>query len=150
MKIGKVLARLASNPRVANLVSDETAGTVTVTLKSGFINGGKSEATLKNAHAARLFIRDAIGPDGRAARPGRPAKVPAVAIELPVGFVTRATDAGVKLGTIVKQNSKAATIAANGSQVDALRRFATKTANDESANIGVRQSAKSVLAKLPA
>jgi hypothetical protein len=146
MKNGKVLSRLATNPRVANLEVNEADGNIVVTLKSGFINNGNSTATVANAHAARLFIRDAIGPDGRKARPGRPAKVPAQAVELPAGFVTRNGDKGI--GSVVKSNAKKATVAANGTQLAKIRKLAESEANGE--NIGLRGAGKSVLAALDA
>jgi hypothetical protein len=144
VKQGKVLSRLATNPRVASLNVDN--GQVVVTLKAGFVNNGNSTASVANAHAARLFIRDAIGPDGRTARPGRPAKVPARAIELPTGFVTRAGDANI--GTVVKQNAKTTTLAANGTQIARIRKLAEAEANG--ANVGLKGAGKAVLARLDA
>jgi hypothetical protein len=146
MKIGKVISRLQSNPRVASLTANEEKGEITVTLRAGFVNGGQNSATVGNAHAARLFIRDAIGPDGRTARPGRPAKVPARAVELPTGFVTRAGDANI--GTVVKQNAKTTTLAANGTQLARIRKLAEAEANG--ANVGLKGAGKAVLARLDA
>lgn len=142
MKNGKVLSRLATNPRVANLEVNEADGNITVSLKAGFINNGNSTATVGNAHAARLFIRDAVGPDGRTARPGRPPRVPAQAIELPAGFVTRNADKGI--GVVVKSNAKKATVAANGSQLAKILKLAQAEATGD--NIGLRGAGKSVLA----
>jgi hypothetical protein len=144
MKQGKVLGRLASNPRVADL--QVTDAGVVVTLKSGFINNGNSTATVSNAHAARLFIRDAIGPDGQKARPGRPAKPENAArsIELPTGFVTRAGDANI--GRTVKSNAKKTTVLANAAQRRTIAKLANAEANGS--NIGLKGSAKAVLAAL--
>ncbi len=143
MKNGKVLARLANNPRVATLAVNETDATITVTLNAGFVNNGSNVGTVKNAHAARLFIRDAIGPDGRTARPGRPSKTPARVIELSTAFVDRVTAAGANIGTVTKRNSKKTTIVANGSQIAALTKLAN--ADAASTNIGLKGSAAAVL-----
>jgi translation initiation factor 2B subunit (eIF-2B alpha/beta/delta family) len=146
MKNGKVISRLTTNPRVADL--QVTDAGVVVSLKSGFINNGQTSATVPNAHAARLFIRDAIGPDGLTARPGRPAKPENAArtVELPAGFVTRAGDANI--GRVLKSNAKKATVLANAAQ----RRTIAKLANTEAngTNIGLKGSAKAVLAALEA
>lgn len=148
MKNGKVLSRLQSNPRVANLVVNEQDGNVTVTLKDGFQNNGTNQATVPNAHACRLFIRDAIGPDGQKARPGRPAKPEnaARAIELPTGFVTRAGDANI--GSVIKQNAKKTTVSATAAQRKTIAKLAQAEANGS--NIGLKGSAKAVLAALEA
>lgn len=146
MKNGKVISRLTTNPRVADLqVTDDG---VVVTLKSGFVNNGNSTATVQNAHAARLFIRDAIGPDGLKARPGRPAKPENAArtVELPTGFVTRAGEANI--GRTVKSNAKKTTVLANAAQRRTIAKLANAEANGT--NIGLKGSAKAVLAALDA
>lgn len=148
MKNGKVLSRLQTNPRVANLVVNEQDGNVTVTLKDGYTNNGSNEATVPNAHACRLFIRDAVGPDGQKARPGRPAKPEnaARAITLPSGFVSRHPDA--KIGNVIKQNAKQTTVSANAAQRKTIAKLAQAEA--EGSNIGLKGSAKAVLAALDA
>ena len=147
MKNGKILDRLSTNPRVASLVSNDD-GTATVTLKTGFINNGVAAATLKNAHAIRLFVRDALGPDGRPARPGRPAKNPAVILELSTGFVDRAIAAGASIGTEIKRNAKKVTLSATSAQTALIRKLANTDA--ASGNIGLKGSAAAVLRALDA
>ena len=60
--------------------------------------------------------------------------------------MTRAGEANN--GAIVKQNAKRTTVAANGTQIDRIRKLAEAEANGD--NIGLKGAGKSVLATLDA